>query len=71
MIVVNGLKFILFPPEWEIALYPFLEVIINVLALVVSLHKAKEFGTIDTYARKLFLINDFKQLSLLKMAVSV
>jgi len=33
--------------------------------------KAKEFGTIDTYARKLYLNNEARELRLLKMSVSV
>lgn len=33
--------------------------------------KAQEYNTIDTYARKLFLNNEFKELNLLKMSVSV
>lgn len=33
--------------------------------------KAREFNTVDTYARKLHLLEDFSELSKLKMAVSV
>lgn len=33
--------------------------------------KAQEYNTIDTYARKLYLNNEFNELSLLKMSVSV
>lgn len=33
--------------------------------------KAQEYNTIDTYARKLYLNNEFKELNLLKMSVSV
>jgi len=34
-------------------------------------NKALEYNTIDTYARKLFLNNEFNELNLLKMSVSV
>ena len=33
--------------------------------------KAREFGTIDIYARKLFLNNEFKELNNLKLALSL
>ena len=48
LLVINCLKFVGFPPKFEVFFDSLLQILINVLILIISFHETEEFSEIVT-----------------------